>query len=239
MLEAGWAYAVGVFLLVVGALLPIVDPIGSAPLFLSFTSGSDLATRRALARTVAINSVLLLAGALVLGHYVLRIFGLSVPVVQIGGGLVLCMLAFGMLRDQQGAASQEAVAGNQVAIARAFYPLSFPVTIDPGTISVAITLDVNHPQDPLLAIESAVGALAGVLVVGVSIWLCYYYAERVCTWIGPRRMQAALRLLGFVTLCIGVQIIWNGLRTLLSEVTIRTAGGFGSGVVEISMPIWT
>lgn len=224
MLEAGWATAAGVFLLVVGALLPIVDPIGSAPLFLSFTAGSGQTTRRALARVVAFNSVLLMAGALVLGHYVLRIFGLSIPVVQVAGGLVLCMLAIGMLRDQPGAAPAPA-AGNQVAIARAFYPLTFPVTIDPGTIAVAITLGANHPQDPLLAVVSAAGAFAGVAVVGLAIWLCYFYAESVSAWIGPRRMQAVLRLLGFVTLCIGVQIIWNGVKALLGEVVIRTAAG--------------
>lgn len=87
----------------VGALLPIVNPVGSAPFFLRETEGADRPTRHALSATVAINSFLLLAGSLVLGHYVLRIFGLSIPVVQFAGGIVLCLLAAQMLSSDTGA----------------------------------------------------------------------------------------------------------------------------------------
>jgi len=71
----------GVLLLVVGGLLPIVNPVGSAPLFLAMTHGSDVPTRQMLAVKIAINTFVLLMGSLVFGAFVLKIFGLSVPVV--------------------------------------------------------------------------------------------------------------------------------------------------------------
>lgn len=97
MLESDVALFLKTVFVIVGALLPIVNPVGSAPFFLALTEGADRPTRHALSATVAINSFLLLAGSLILGHFVLRLFGLSIPVVQFAGGLVLCLLGARML----------------------------------------------------------------------------------------------------------------------------------------------
>ncbi len=86
-------------LLVVGAILPIVNPVGSAPMFLAMTHGADSTTRRTLAGLVAVNSFVLLLGSLIFGNFVLRLFGLSVPVVQLAGGLVLCSLGWRLLTE--------------------------------------------------------------------------------------------------------------------------------------------
>src|SRR5664279_2389632 len=85
---------------VVGAILPIVNPLGSAPMFLAMTHGTDTATRQTLARHIAFNSFLLLLGSLIFGNFVLRLFGLSIPVVQLAGGLVLCSLGWRLLSDE-------------------------------------------------------------------------------------------------------------------------------------------
>ncbi|MEO6564767.1 MAG: MarC family protein, partial [Casimicrobiaceae bacterium] len=73
------------FALVVGGLLPIVNPVGSAPMFLAMTAGSSRKARQQLALQIAINSFLLLMGSLIFGAFVLKLFGLSVPVVQVAG----------------------------------------------------------------------------------------------------------------------------------------------------------
>ena len=99
MLEESLRHFATVFLLVVAALLPIVNPVGSAPIFLALTRGADTATRQALAWRIAVNAFVLLMGSLILGNFVLRMFGLSIPVVQFAGGLVLCWLGIRMLGD--------------------------------------------------------------------------------------------------------------------------------------------
>jgi multiple antibiotic resistance protein len=132
MLDEDLQQLVKAILLVVGAILPIVNPVGSAPMFLAMTHGADSKTRSTLAGLVAINSFVLLLGSLIFGNFVLRLFGLSVPVVQLAGGLVLCSLGWRLLTDDNPAAVPTAAPQDFNAISRAFYPLTLPLTVDPG-----------------------------------------------------------------------------------------------------------
>jgi len=131
---------IGPFLLVVGSLLPIVNPLGSAPIFLVMTRGSDEATRHKLAVQVAFNSFILLFASMVFGTLVLKLFGLSVPVVQIAGGAVLCALGWNLLNKDQPAPTDAEPVPGEVMIARAFYPLTLPVTVDPGAGSTTAVI---------------------------------------------------------------------------------------------------
>lgn len=204
-------------LLAVGAILPIVNPVGSAPMFLAMTHGADSATRRTLAGLVAINSFVLLLGSLIFGNFVLRLFGLSVPVVQLAGGLVLCSLGWRLLTDDAPTAPHEAAPQDPHSIARAFYPLTLPLTVDPGAISVAVTIGANHASSITKILIALTGAIIGVAVISGTVWLTYRYAERVALWLGHTRLMVVLRLSAFIVLCIGVQIAWNGVRALVEE----------------------
>ena len=104
-------YFLTALLIVVGGILPIVNPVGSAPMFLAMTRGADEATRARLAVIIAINSFVLIMGSLIFGAFVLRVFGLSVPVVQVAGGAVLCALGWNLLNsDDRAAARRHAAA---------------------------------------------------------------------------------------------------------------------------------
>jgi multiple antibiotic resistance protein len=208
---------IGAVLLVVGAILPIVNPIGSAPMFLAMTHGADSTTRRALAGLVAVNSFVLLMGSLILGNFVLRLFGLSVPVVQLAGGLVLCSLGWRLLTEEAPTAPHEAAPQEPDSISRAFYPLTLPLTVDPGAISVAVTIGANHSSSITKVLVALAGAIVGVAIISASVWLTYHYAERVALWLGHTRLMVVLRLSAFIVLCIGVQIAWNGVRALVEE----------------------
>jgi multiple antibiotic resistance protein len=217
MLDQDLRQFLGAILLVVGAILPIVNPVGSAPMFLAMTHGADSATRRTLAVRVAINSFLLLLGSLIFGNFVLRLFGLSVPVVQLAGGLVLCAMGWNILAEDAPSPAPDSAPRDDFAIARAFYPLTLPLTVDPGAISVAVTIGANHSSSITRVIIAILGAIVGVAIIAASVWLTYRYAERVAAWIGHTRLAAVLRLSAFIVLCIGVQIAWNGARALLEE----------------------
>ena len=216
MLDEDLQQLVKAILVVVGAILPIVNPLGSAPMFLAMTHGADTPTRSTLAGLVAFNSFLLLMGSLVFGNFVLKLFGLSVPVVQLAGGLVLCSLGWRLLTDDD-PAPQVAAPEEASAISRAFYPLTLPLTVDPGAISAAVTIGANHSSNITRILIAIVGATVGVVIIAASVWLAYRYAERMAQWLGHSRLMVVLRLSAFIVLCIGVQIAWNGTKALVEE----------------------
>jgi multiple antibiotic resistance protein len=209
-------------LLVISALFPIVNPLGGSPIFLSLTSDYDRAERQALSRLIAMNSFLLLVGSYLIGTHILAFFGISLPVVQVGGGLIVVATGWSMLQrggdDERKEAHRNVQPHDQSR--EAFYPLTLPLTVGPGSISVAITLGANASHAGPAIATGLVGALLGSAVIGVSIYLCYGFADRLARILGPTAMSVIVRLSSFLLVCIGVQILWNGLRALLSSVPL-------------------
>lgn len=102
---------------------------------------------------------------------------------------------------------------------QAFYPLTLPLTVGPGSISVAITLGANAPPTrQLLTVVPA--AIIGSFIIALSIFLCYGFADRLARILGPTVMSVIMRLYSFLLVCIGVQILWNGVKALLSTLFI-------------------
>lgn len=205
-------------LLIVSALFPIVNPLGGSPIFLALTEHYPAAARRALSRKIAMNSFFLIVGSYLIGTHILRFFGISLPVVQVGGGLVVIATGWAMLHQHNWGhegAHQEDIAGDIER--RAFYPLTLPLTVGPGTISVAITLGANAPTAATGDWRGIVAALVGAALIALSVFLCYGFADRLARALGPAAMSVILRLSSFLLVCIGVQILWNGASALLKS----------------------
>ena len=205
-------------LLILSALFPIVNPLGGSPVFLALTREYPASARRILARHVATNSFVLLVASFLVGTHILDFFGISIPVVQVGGGLIVISNGWAMLKSKEevdrGPAVQKKV--NLKDISRsAFYPLTLPLTVGPGSISMAITLGANEPRQLGTNVSVILAAVMGSFLMAVSIYLCYGFAHRLAAIIGENGMSIILRLSSFLLVCIGVQILWNGVRTLL------------------------
>ena len=204
------------FLLVYAGLFPIVNPVGGAPIFLALTSSQSSAMRRDLARRVALNGFLLLLGSLFVGSHVLVFFGITLPVVRIAGGLAVASFGWRLLREGAVAADNHSEAKQSQSV-EAFYPLTMPLTVGPGSIAVAIALGAQRPQeaDGLadLAFLTA-GALVGLAAIALSIFVCYRFAERMVAFLGESGINVMIRLSAFILLCIGIQIIWSGYAAL-------------------------
>lgn len=211
-------------LLIISALLPIVNPLSSTPIFLLLTRDYDSSTRAILAWRISLNSFFLLIVSLLVGTHILSFFDISLPVVQVGGGLVVIATGWAMLnrRDDEGdkGSSHHAVDRSDI-MGNAFYPLTLPLTVGPGSISVAITLgaNVHHGGFDILTFTSA---LVGSLIVSITVFLCYGSAERIARLVGPTGMSVILRLSSFLLVCIGVQILWNGASVLLASVPLHS-----------------
>ena len=173
------------FLLVYATLFPIVDPLGGAPLFLGLTDGYTSAERVRISRQIAINSFLLLIGSMFIGTYVLGFFGVSLPVVRVAGGLIVTSFGWKLLNaaalPDQSHAAQHAVDDEPDT----FYPLTMPLTVGPGSISIAITLGSQRPatSDIEHFVLASAGAIASLLAMALTIYLCYRFAS---TFVPPR-----------------------------------------------------
>jgi multiple antibiotic resistance protein len=207
-------------LLTVSALFPVVNPLGGSPIFLSLTAGYSTAERQSVSWKIAVNSFFLLIGSHLIGTHVLAFFGISLPVVQVGGGLVVMSTGWAMLhRGDDAERSEMHQQVRQRDPSRdAFYPLTLPLTVGPGSISIAITLGANAPHRSTEALLGIVGAILGSATIGSSVYLCYGFADRLARILGPTAMSVIMRLSSFLLMCIGVQILWNGLRALLEMV---------------------
>ncbi|HUI83329.1 MAG TPA: MarC family protein [Candidatus Binatia bacterium] len=213
-------------LLVFAALLPIVNPLGIAPIFAEMTLGYSDAVRRTVALRVAINGVALLVASLFIGSYVLEFFGVSLAAVQVGGGLVVTVAGWKILNRQSDTEDRQVrtAPDSREIFARAFYPLTMPLTVGPGSIAVALTLGSNlHEERHLQLIFSALTAVVGILFIGLTIFLCYRFSEGLQRLLGPTGSSILIRLSAFILVCIGIQIIFNGLHAFY-EVLKRGAG---------------
>jgi multiple antibiotic resistance protein len=209
---------ISAFLLTFAGLFPIVNPIEAAPFFLALTPNLSNDERSALARKVALNGFLLLLGSMVLGPWLLVFFGIDLPVVRIAGGLVITALGWKLLTEEQwsdhGEASVQPGGPKRIG---AFYPLTMPLTVGPGSISVAVTIGSRKPEMPFafpnVALH-AVGALAGVVAIAFSIYIAYRFAGNLARLLGTTGLEVMVRLSAFILMCIGIQVVWNGYSAL-------------------------
>lgn len=211
---------INTFLLVYAGLFPIVNPVGNAPIFLGLTLDCSENDRRALARRVAVNSFFLLLCALFVGSHVLEFFGITIPILRIAGGLVVAAFGWkllhsgGQIKDHNPPGSMDM----PVSMADSFFPLTLPLTIGPGSLSVAITLGSRRPMStidlPYLALLGSASIL-GIVAIAVTIYVCYRFAKQLVAALGESGTNVMLRLSAFILLCIGMEIIWTGYSELM------------------------
>jgi multiple antibiotic resistance protein len=202
-------------LLIFAALLPIVNPLGMAPIFAAITLGYPEKVRRTVALRVAVNGVALLVASLFIGGYILQFFGISLAAVQVGGGIVVTFAGWQILNRKCDMSDRmtDSPHNNQAILSQAFYPLTMPLTAGPGSIAVALTLGSNlHEERHMELIFSALTAVIGILLIGVTIFLCYWFSERLQQFLGENGTSILIRLSAFLVLCIGIQIMFNGLE---------------------------
>lgn len=201
-----------VAVLTIATLMPLINPAGTAPIFLSLTTGETDHTRAVLSRRIARNTLITLVAALVGGSWVLVLFGLSLAEIRIAGGVLVIATAWHLMRtDQRPDAAIVALSRVETAEPLAhssFYPLTFPVTIGPGSLSITVTLGTGAGTAP---VASLLGAIAGIAVVSLAVYLCYRFSARAARMLGAAGTLVLLRMSAFILLAVGVKILGDGL----------------------------
>jgi multiple antibiotic resistance protein len=216
--------AFNTFFLVLAAIFPVVNPPGSALVFLGLTRGTTPEIRRILAWRVAKNSFFVLVCSLLLGALILEFYGISIPVLRVAGGFIVAVAGWRLLSEgshKELEASADGVSRTD-PLDQAFYPLTLPLTTGPGTIAVVISLGLSRASytnstDEILFV---LASLLAVAVIAVTIFVCFAYADRVQRLLGPGGTDIAVRLSAFILFCLGVQILWSGGSELLRSVII-------------------
>lgn len=208
------------FGLAFSALLPVVNPLGSALVFLSLVGTAPAPVYRDLARQVAIRATVFFLVVELVGTALLTFFGISLPVVQVAGGLVLASMGWSLLNQHEARLNPSAVAATAATYGslqeKVFYPLTFPITVDPGCIVVMLTLSAHASVKPLRDnVASHAGILLSVVILSLIVFVSYAYAPRITQRVSPQTAHGILRIIAFVLLCIGVQICWNGVQSLI------------------------
>jgi multiple antibiotic resistance protein len=203
-------------------LLPILDPFGNVPVFANLSRYMSREAEARLARQVALNCWFMLLGAMFIGSHVLAFFGISLPIVRIGGGILVAVTGWRLLHDEGQNAIRDEVAtekawSEEEFKMRSFYPISFPLTVGPGSIAASITLGANTPTRIVDWVISVGAAALGVAMTALVIYLCYRYANKVVSLLGTLGTMVLLRLSAFILMCIGIEILWLGVLDLLKD----------------------
>jgi multiple antibiotic resistance protein len=206
-------------LVIVAGLFPIINPPATALVVLSMLPHISDADRAELARRIAINSFVILLASLSIGAYLLNFFGISIPVLRVAGGLVVAFAGWNLLQtpDDDGSEPKPEPKHGASLRAKAFYPLTLPITVGPGAIAVAIALGTGTPRSGAQPVH-LVGVGVGLVLLCLSIYVCVRFAGHLERLLGTSGTQVAMRLFAFVIFCIGVQILWLGLAELLASV---------------------
>ena len=217
------------FIICFTALLPLINPLGSSLVLMGLVGEAPPQVYRKLARKVALNNIAFLAVMELLGSAILNFFGISLPIVQVSGGIVIASIGWSVLnekdadsnttRDKQGASTIDPEQTLRSLQQKAFYPFTFPVTSGPGTLVVMLTLSARFSSGRITPnVLGHLGLFLAVLVLSALVYLCYAYAPRIKAAVAPTTIHGILRIIAFILICIGVQIAWNGFTVLLSGI---------------------
>jgi multiple antibiotic resistance protein len=186
------------------ALFPIVNPFGGVPLFFSLTANFSAADRRRSALKTAISVTAILVFFMFLGRFVLNFFGISLPVLQIAGGLIVANTAWGMVTASSRITDSEtAEASTKEDIS--LTPMAMPMLSGPGSIGVVMGLAAH--ADSMVAY---MGMVIGIVALGLVVYLFLCLGGPLVKRLGPGAIGAINRIFGFLILAIAVQLVWDG-----------------------------
>jgi multiple antibiotic resistance protein len=201
-----------VYLKILIAMLAIVNPIGSVPLFISLTDNQGKAERYRTATIASITTAAVLAGAVLFGDGVLRLFGVSIASFRVGGGILLLLMAISMFHAEHSRSRQtpeEAVEAEERG-GVAVVPLAIPLLSGPGAISTMI-IYTTQGQGPA---HTAI-LVGGSLMVGAVVWVSLRLAIPIGSFLGRTGINIATRLMSLLLAAIAVEFIAGGIGQLL------------------------
>ena len=192
-----------------GSLFAIVDPVAAVPTFLALTARDSSAQRHRMARTACITCAGVMGAFALLGPFIFKMFGITLPAFQIAGGLVLLLSSLDMIRAQKSPMREtpeefaEGMSKDDIAIT----PLAVPLLAGPGAITTSIVLAGRASG----MAQKGVFFLLIALVALLSYWVLVLAADSAKK-LSPTILNIITRLMGLLLAAIGVQLILSALK---------------------------
>lgn len=201
------------------ALFPVVNPIGTAFVVMPYFAHLDRAGKKRAVGQITLYAFCICTVTLIAGAWILKLFGLSIPVVQLAGGIMICRMGWEFLtsdKDESADSSDNAgVAKPRSIDDKLFYPLTFPLTTGAGTISVLLTLSAHGSDADLQqTLYNMLAILLAVVVMCVLIYVFFLNTQRFERYLGSQGERIFNRLIAFFIFCVGLQIAVTGIKTL-------------------------
>jgi multiple antibiotic resistance protein len=200
----------------VTVLLPLTNPLSTVALMLGLVGNMSQTEVRRQAARASIYVFAIMVIAFYGGQAIMNVFGISLPGLRIGGGLIVTYIGFRMLFPSQPyhetpeADAKRAELHSQTSQDIAFVPLAMPTTAGPGTIAMLISVASSVHKSPFPSWVIAIAPTLVCLVISVIVWLCLRSADRIMRFFGKSGIEAISRLMGFLLVCMGVQFVING-----------------------------
>lgn len=186
-------------------LFVIMDPVGTIPIFLSLTSGRSAATmRRAAWQAVTVSFAVIVAFAF-FGQQILAYLHISLPALQVAGGLLLLLVALELLTGKE----QEATAAANANVA--LVPLGTPLLAGPGAIVATMVF-----SDNVDGVETFAAVGLGVVLVHVTMWLSMRFSMPILRLIREGGVLLVSRISGLLLSAIAVQLVADAVRAFLA-----------------------
>lgn len=193
------------------ALLAIVNPVGTLPVFINMTAHQSAAARRKNSVMAAVSMGIILLVVLFSGEAILRFFGISVDSFRVGGGILILLMAISMLNAKMSNVRQtreeelDSVERDNVAVV----PLGTPLLAGPGAISTVILYAQRYPTPLHYVYLTAV-----ILLLACLVACLFRLAPVITSLFGKTGINIVTRLMGLIMAAMGVEFIASGLRHL-------------------------
>jgi multiple antibiotic resistance protein len=206
------------FLYTFSAIFPIVNPIGMASVFYAMTKDNSKKKRSKMAYKVAVNFSGLVIVTLFIGNFILQFFGITLPVIEVSGGLLIANTAWEMINAKEKLTNQEEDEIEQSKKDIIFFPLTMPITAGAGTLAVAMSIaarvgNITSWHSFFLYISSVLA----ILVVAVCVFVCYKYSDWIFKKLGHTGTIIVSKIAAFILLAIGIDIIAHGLKGIIHK----------------------
>jgi multiple antibiotic resistance protein len=205
------------------ALFPVVNPIGSAFIINPYLSHLSSIEKRRAVKKITFYAFCICTISLFAGHWILEIFGISIPVIQLAGGIMICKMGWEFLssdkepdQSTKDAADQAITSGYEDVENKLFYPITFPITAGAGTISVLFTLSA-HSSDTDMAVYlmNTSAIMLAIIIICVLIYIFYFNTRTIINYLGSNGERIVNRITAFLIFCVGLQIAVTGIRSLV------------------------
>jgi multiple antibiotic resistance protein len=204
-------------------LFPVVNPIGSAFIVNPYLSNLSATERSKAVKKIAFYSFSICTVSLFAGHWILEIFGISIPVVQLAGGIMICKMGWEFLsadkeedKPIQNKDEKALPTGYENIEDKLFYPITFPITAGAGTISVLFTLSAHSSdKDMSIYLMNTSAIMISIIIMCLLVYLFYSNTRKIINYLGSNGEKIVNRITAFLIFCVGLQIAVTGIRSLV------------------------